>query len=171
MELFHRLPPDAQALVRRFTAHPATTALWSSRRWLKLWGIANDWYPDWQERRDAILERGLPARILGAELEGEFLSVHLNIEEVYLIRPHNVRGFQLHITIGYKTDWADGFAESGADNINGRWRGREVVLKISWFGSGGTAFLAEDDDLAMDYDLAWLYARGWYSDRGLHVSL
>jgi hypothetical protein len=142
-----------------------------SRRWRSLWGVANDWHADWEDRRDAILERGLPVLIEGAVLEGDFLSVHLEIDEAHLIRPHSARGFKLHVSIGYRGDWGDGFAESGAEGINLRWSGREVVLKIAWFGSGGTAFLAEDEPLALDYDLAWLYARGYYRERGLHVSL
>ena len=170
-DMIHLLPPEARMLVAQFAPHPAAAALWTSRRWLRLWGVANGWYADWQDRRDLMIRDGLPAHIEGAALEDNFLSVHMCIDEAYLVRPHIVRGFKLHVSIGFTTDWGDGIAAAAVENINSRWRDRHIVLKIAWMGSGGAAFLAEDDALARDYDVAWLYARGWYSDRGMHVSL
>jgi hypothetical protein len=171
LEIYPLLPPDAQELVRRFVQHPAAACLWSSRRWCSLWGEANGWYKGWQERRDAVLTRGLPLRIAGAVLDEEFLSIHVDIDEAHLIRSHAARGFQLHITLGYASDWGPGIALEAMERINKRWRGLNVIAKIEWMGSGGAVFFAEDDPLAIDWDIAWLHSRGWYSDRGLHISL
>ena len=170
-DMIHLLPPEARMLVAQFAPHPAAAALWTSRRWLRLWGITNGRYADWQERQEAIISHGLPILIRGAEIRGEFVAVFVEISESVLIRSHVERGFDLHMTIGYRKDWGDGIAEDCIAHINNRWRGREVVLKIAWMGSGGAAFLAEDDALGLDYDIAWLYARGWYADRGMHISL
>ena len=158
-------------LVAQFAPHPIVDALWTSRRWLRRWGTANEWYEDWQERRDLILRRGLPAHIEGAVVEGDFFSIHLRIDEEFLVRSHTARGFRLHITLGYVTDWRAGTAEEAAERINAKWRGLDLVLKISWMGSGGAAFLSDDEPLALDWDVAWLHHRGYYADRGLHVSL
>ena len=170
-EMYALLPPDAQDLVRRLAQHPAATALWGSRKWRSLWGVANEWHADWEDREEALIANGMPVHIKGASLEDDFLAIHVDIAEDILIRPHAARGFPLHLSIGFKSDWSEGYAEAAVDSINSRWKGVDTVLKISWFGAGGTAFLAADEPLAQDYDVAWFYARGWYSDRGLHISL
>ena len=169
--MYPLLPPDAQNLIRRFVEHPAATALWGSRKYRSLWGIANGWFPDWEDRRDRILTEGLPVFIVGAVLDEGFLSVHVDVEEDVLIRPHAARGFALHMSIGYAVDWDDGMAEAAVDEINKRWRGWATVLRIAWFGNGGTAFLHAKEPLALDYNISWLYARGRYWKRGLHISL
>ena len=171
MDLFHRLPPDAQQLVRRFTPHPCVDVLYTSKNFLRRWGIANDWYADWQERRDVLLRDGLPVRITGAEIRGDFFAVYVEASEQHLIRPHAVRSFDLHITLGFTNDWWAGTAEEAMERINARWRGRDVVLHVAWMGSGGAVFLHDYDAVALDTDIAWLHRRGWYSDRGLHISL
>ena len=170
-DMIHLLPPDARLLIAQFAPHPAVDVLWTSRRWLRLWGIANDWFADWQERRDLMLRRGLPVHIEGAVLDKEFFSVHITISEDYLIRSHAARGFQLHLTLGFRSDWGAGIAEDAMVRINRRWSGRDAILHISWMGCGGAAFLDESDELAQDWDISWLHSRGWYSDRGLHISL
>ena len=170
-EMYAFLPPDAQALVRRFTEHPAAACLWTSRRWLVLWGVANGRFADWQDRRDAMLANGLPVRIRGAEIHGDFFAVFVEASEEVLIRSHVERSFELHMTVGYVTDWWPGTAAECAVRINDRWRDRDVVLKISWMGSGGAAYLHEDEPLSQDADIAWLYKRGHYYERGMHISL
>ena len=170
-EMYVFLPPDAQALVRRFTEHPVAACLWSSRRWLSRWGVANGRYEDWQERRDRMLVEGLPARIMGAIVRDDFFAVYVESDEAFLIRSHQERDFALHLTIGYASDWYEGMAEDAASRINERWQGRDVVLRIAWMGHGGAAFLAADESLALDVDIEWFHRRGYYSERGLHISL
>ena len=176
-DMIHLLPPDARLLIAQFAPHPCVPLLHASRRWLSRWGVANGRYEDWQDRQDAILERGLPVRIRGAEIHDQFFAVFLEAEESALIRSHVERAFDLHVTLGYVTDWFPGTAEECAMRINERWRGRTIVLQIEWMGGGGAAFLHQEDPLARDGDIAWLHSRGYYGSgvhidpRQLHVSL
>ena len=62
------------------------------------------WYNDWEARRDAMLANGLPARILGVELlppwrGARLLAIALDVEERFLPRSHNDRGFPLHLSL------------------------------------------------------------------------
>ena len=74
-------------------------------------------------------------------------------------------------------DYADSIGSSTAAALHRRWAGRVVRLRVGWVGRGGSAQLADDDELAMDPDIYWLHSRGHYGNglhirpRGLHVSL
>ena len=131
------------------------------------------WYSDYNQRKERLLRDGLLVLVRGAHVDADtgFAAVYLEANEGDLLRSNTERGFDLHITLGYAADYGRGVAEECAAIINKRWRGRLVRLRVGWVGSGGSAQLAEDDELASDDYIVWLHSRGWYSDRPLHVSL
>ena len=172
MDLFHRLPYEAQLLVMRCVAHPAALHLQRSARFEHLAAIAAGWYPDWRKRRDDILRYGLPAKVQSVEVgDAGFFATYFQIDEAHLPRSHESRGFPLHLTIGYTSDWRPGVAEERRARLTDRWAGRDLRVRISWVGSGGAAFIRDGDWLAKDYDIVWLHRRGHYRDRDLHISL
>ena len=137
------------------------------------------WYSDYYARRDRLLREGLLVLVRGAVLDPRtgFLALYLEANEGDLLRSNVDREFDLHLTIGYASDYAKGVAEEAVERLNARWRGRLVRLRIAWFGCGGSAQLADDNPLASDVDVRWLHRRGYHGNgvkclpRQLHVSL
>ena len=137
------------------------------------------WYGDWELRKERLLRDGLLVLVRGinAEQGTGFIAAHLEANEADLPRSNVDRGFGLHLTIGFVSDYNPDVAAEAVARLNARWSGRLVRLRVSWLGNGGAAYLAEDDELAMDEDISWLHRRGWYGNgvnvlpRGLHVSL
>jgi hypothetical protein len=135
------------------------------------------WFPNWQERREAILRHGLPAVVLNARITDGFVAIYFDIDEQLLLRSHDARGFPLHLTLGYVSDYGDGVAEAAVARLNQRYAGQWLMLQIEWIGGGGSANLSPKDFLAMDEDVWWLHSRGHYGNgvhikpRQLHVSL
>ena len=137
------------------------------------------WYSDYSARKERLLCDGLLALVHGTRIEPDsgFMAIYLDANEGELLRGHVDRGFALHMTLGYSSDYADGVAAEAIERVNHRWAGRLVRLRVAWVGSGGSAQLADDDPIACDEDVRWLHRRGWYGNgqhvrpRGLHVSL
>ena len=137
------------------------------------------WYADYYTRRDRLVRDGLLVLVRGAHIDAAtgFVSIIIEANEGDLLRSNADRGFGLHLTWGFETDYAAGVAREAVVRLNERWAGRLVRLRIGWVGGGGSVQLAKDDELAMDPDVWWLHSRGWYGSginvlpRGLHVSL
>ena len=126
------------------------------------------WAPNWWERREAILRHGLPAMVLGARITDGFVALYFDIDDTLLLRSHEARGFPLHLTLGYTSDYGDGVAEAAVQRLNQRYAGQWPMLSIEWIGAGGSANLAPTDFLATDEDIRWLHSRGHYGN-GLHT--
>jgi hypothetical protein len=173
MELLHRLPYESLLTVMRYTPHPAVHHLRASEKFRRLADVAQGWYEDWEGRRDRMFKVGLPVRILDARIDpySGFFAVYVDAQEDVLIRSHDERGFDLHITIGFESDFPPGHAQAAATRINAKWAGSEHTLRISWLGNGGAAYIHDWDYIAHDPDIALFHSRGWYKDRGLHMSL
>jgi hypothetical protein len=123
----------------------------------------------------AAMAHGLPVRVVGVEFMPPWngyrlLAIKLDIDEVYLPRSHQQRGFDLHITLLFEAELSDTLEEA-AIRLHNRWSGRHHLLRIGWVGSGCAAFLKGTDALASDPDVVRLHSAGYYADRGLHVSL
>ena len=137
------------------------------------------WYSDWSARCDRIIQFGLPVLVRDINIDHAtgFIAVRFVANEADLPRSHADRGFELHLTVGFSSDYADGVAEHSVRILKERWLGRIIRLKVAWFGSGGSAQLAADDHLASDDHIRWLHQRGYYGNgveclpRDLHVSL
>jgi hypothetical protein len=136
------------------------------------------WFPNWQERREAIMRHGLPIIFEEVRLSPDgFLALYLRADEALLPRSHVSRGFDLHITLGYASDYPKGVAELVRDQINAAWTGRFHVLDIEWVGEGGAAMIHAEDPVAQDPLITWAHKTGYYGNglhtkpRQLHVSL
>ena len=131
------------------------------------------WHDNWEERKEGLEKFGLPVIILGVELTSTgFLSLLVQADEAYLLRSHRDRGFELHMSLGYVTDYEDkAEALQAAGRLHHRWAGQWVLLNIEWVGSGGAAFLHQYDMISDDPDFQYLHQRGCYRDRQPHVSL
>jgi hypothetical protein len=147
------------------------------KRQTKKGAVKGDWLPDWKPRLDAIVRHGLPTLIKGASIVDGFASIELEVDEAILPRTHTMRGFGLHITLGYETDYGEQVLRDAINRINSRWADEWIPLRIERYGSGGSVELAWDDMLLNDSDIYWLHSRGWYGNgvnclpRKLHVSL
>ena len=130
------------------------------------------WYADWEARKEALRNVGLPVLVRGAELHDGFLSITLDADEACLLRTHAARGFDLHTSLGYMQDYHSPLdAVEAALCLHHRWAGQWVLLNIAWIGYGGAAFLHECDLIHEDSDFQYLYTRGKYWKRGAYVSL
>ena len=151
---------------------------WGSRD-LRKTSSAMAWYSDYNARKERLLREGLLVLVRGAFIDPRtgFLGLYFEANESDLLRSNVDREFDVHLTIGFASDYADGVAAEAADRLNTRWRGRLVRLRVAWVGCGGSAQLADDDPIASDEDVRWLHRRGWYGNgqrvraRDLHVSL
>ena len=137
----------------------------------------DSWPSDWEARCEAIVRHGVPAFIKRASIIDDFVSVELEIDDAVLPRPSSMRPFDLHLTIGYASDYHIEIVTEAVERINKRWAGQWVPLRISRYGRGGTIELAEDDMLYQDEDIWWLHKKGFYGNgrrvraRQLHISL
>ena len=156
---------------------PVTAMVKMTRKQPKKLAVKAEWLPDWKHRLDAIVRHGLPTLVKGASIVDGFASIELEVDEAILPRTHAMRGFGLHITLGYETDYGQGIAREAVNRINARWAGEWIPLKIKRYGSGGSVELSWDDMLYQDEDIYWLHSRGHYGNgvkclpRQLHVSL
>ena len=137
------------------------------------------WYSDYHIRRERLERDGLLVLVRGARIDPDtgFVAVYLEANEGDLLRSNADRDFDLHVTLGYASDYCAGIAEDAIDRINQRWRGRLVRLRVAWVGGGGSLQLAADDPFVCDPDIWWLQKKGYYGNgvkclpRQLHVSL
>ena len=128
------------------------------------------WYADYEVRRSRLLQDGLLVLVQNVRIDPAtgFLGIYLVANESDLLKSNVDRGFDLHVSLGFASDYGDGVAAEVVERLNSRWRGRLVRLRISWVGGGGSVQLATDDLLYNDSDAWWLHSRGWYGN-GLHV--
>ena len=137
------------------------------------------WYADYHIRKDRLVTDGLLVLVRGARIDPGtgFIGVYFDANEGDLLRSNTDRGFELHLTLGYASDYYAGVAEEAVERINQRWRGRLVRLRVEWVGGGGSIKLSKADLLASDSDIVWLHSRGWYGNgvncrpRQPHISL
>ena len=203
MELYTRLPYDAQSIIMRLTphplavlmvespvfrgraavarglVHPAAALLKADEKWQELAAVAQGWFPEWRHRINMLYVGGLDVDILEARIDPAtgFVALYLDAWETFLPRSHAERGFPLHLTLGFASDYGEGVAAQAVARINHRWAGREHELRIAHVGRGGAAALHHDEPLYQDPDIWWLHSRGhygngrWVRPRQLHVSL
>jgi hypothetical protein len=147
------------------------------RRSKKVAVVKDCWPSGWEARCDAIAHHGVPALIKRASIVDDFVSVELEIDDAVLPRPASMRPFDLHLTLGYASDYHIEIVTEAVKRINERWAGQWLPLRIKRWTSGGTIELAWDDMLAQDEDVWWLHSRGYYGNgrhtrvRQLHISL
>ena len=136
------------------------------------------WFPNWQERRAWLERSGLPVIIQAARLSPDgFLAIYLHADDGVLPRSNVSRGWDLHITLGYSSDYPEGVAELVRDHINAVWAGHYYVLDIEWVREGGAAMTRATDPIAENLLISWAHKVGYYGNgvhvrpRQLHVSL
>ena len=78
------------------------------------------WYSDYFARRDRLVANGLLVLVRGArvDVESGFVAVHFEANESELLRSNVDRGFGLHLTLGYATDYCAGVAADAVERIN-----------------------------------------------------
>ena len=136
------------------------------------------WAPNWEERLAWVAQNGLPIIFTEARIEDSgFFALYLRADDAALPRSNAHRGWDLHITIGYSSDYPDGVAELLAHAINSMWADRYHVLDIEWVGKGGSAQIRGTDPISTDPLISWAHRVGFYGNglrvrpRQLHVSL
>ena len=81
------------------------------------------WFPDYKERRAWLERNGLPVIFEEARVSDGFVALYLRADAV-LLRSNAHREWDLHITLGYTTDYPVGVAELLCEHINALWAGR-----------------------------------------------
>ena len=82
-----------------------------------------------------VARNGLPIIFTEARVEGNgFFALYLRADEALLPRSDVSRGWELHISLGYESDYPAGAAEVLCEAINAAWAERYHVLDIEWFG-------------------------------------
>ena len=106
---------------------------------------------DWQDRVQWVERNGLPVLFTDARVTPDgFMALYLEADEALLPRSHVSRGFELHISLGLRTDYPDGLADVLCEFINAEWAGRYYVLDIEWVGKGGGAQIRMSDPIQRD---------------------
>jgi hypothetical protein len=129
-----------------------------------------DWFPDWEARAEHLKLHGLPCTILGLAWSDELLVLQFDIEEHFLPRSHVARGFELHLSLLFASEFTEDLHHH-ALSLHRRWAGVRTRLPVQWVGSGGAAMLDPNGSLASDPDLTALHAAGYFSNRQVHISL
>ena len=136
------------------------------------------WAPNWEERLAWVARNGLPIIFTEARVEDSgFFALYLRADEALLPRSDVSRGWELHISLGYESDYPAGVAEVLCEAINAAWAGRFHVLDIEWFGKGGAAMVRGSDPVSQDLVIQVAHRCGHYGNgvhvkpRQLHVSL
>ena len=136
------------------------------------------WFPNSLERKEWIKRNGLPIIIEEARISPDgFLALYLHADDAVLPRSNVSRGWDLHITLGYSSDYPKGVAEQVRDHINAVWANCYYVLDIEWVGEGGAAMIRGTDPIAENMLISWAHKVGYYGNgvhvrpRQLHVSL
>ena len=136
------------------------------------------WFVD-KDRRVELLERhGLPVIFTEARIEDNgFFALYLRADEALLPRSHVSRGWELHVSLGYRSDYPEGTAELLRDHINAVWSDRFHILIVEWIGQGGAAMIHVEDPITQDLVIQVAHVCGHYGNglhtepRQLHVSL
>ena len=136
------------------------------------------WAPNWEERLAWVARNGLPVVFTEARVEDNgFFALYLRADEALLPRSDVSRGWELHISLGYESDYPEGVAEVLCEAINAAWADRYHVLDIEWFGKGGAAMVRGSDPVSQDLVIQVAHRCGHYGNgvhvkpRQLHVSL
>ena len=136
------------------------------------------WAPNWEERLAWVAQNGLPVVFTEARVEGNgFFALYLRADEALLPRSNVSRGWGLHISLGYESDYPAGVAGVLREAINAAWAERYHVLDIEWFGKGGAAMVRGSDPVSQDLVIQVAHRCGHYGNgvhvkpRQLHVSL
>ena len=136
------------------------------------------WFPDYRERRAWLERNGLPVIIQEARVSPDgFVAIYLSADDAVLLRSNANREWDLHITLGYTSDYPEGVAEVLRQHINAAWAGRFHVLDVEWVGGGGSVQIRATDPIAEGPLAQWLHRNGhygngrWVRPRQLHVSL
>ena len=104
-------------------------------------------------------------------------ALYLRADEALLPRSDVSRGWELHISLGYESDYPEGVAEVLCEAINAAWADRFHVLDIEWFGKGGAAMVRGSDPVSQDLVIQVAHRCGHYGNgvhvqpRQLHISL
>ena len=129
------------------------------------------WRADYMERNAWLQRNGLPVIIEEARVTDGFVAIYVQAEDTYLPRSNVSRGFPLHVTLGFRDDYAEGVAELLVEYINANWANKFYVFDIEWVGHGGAAMIRRTDPMYLDPLIVYLHDTGYYGARQLHVSL
>ena len=130
------------------------------------------WFPDCEERKAWVERNGLPVIIEEARVTPDgFVAIYMQAEDACLPRSNVSRGFPLHVSLGFRGDYPEGFAAVLCDFINGHWANQFYVFDIEWVGHGGAAMIRGADPLCLDPLIVHLHDNGYYGMRQMHVSL
>ena len=136
------------------------------------------WFADAEQRAELLVQHGLPVVFTEARIDASgFFALYLRADESLLPRSHASRGWELHVSLGYRADYPEGGAEFLRDRINGFWATRYHVLLVEWVGHGCAAMIDQEDPLVQDLLIQVAHALGHYGNgrhtapRQLHVSL
>jgi hypothetical protein len=127
--------------------------------------------------QDRIKETGLPARmsVKSNPWDESFLRIELEPQEgwTWLTTPkateyHYNGEWKPHISLTHGNEYDSETAQKIFDLYNGNVK----IIKISRFGSGGTAGLADDDEITLDENVQKIFMTGdAHKGMGLHISL
>ena len=122
-------------------------------------------------RLATIRAQGLRCRLWPETLQGGLCAVRLEPLPGWVRLATVDPESPFHVSLCFAQELDDDRRRDWAE-LTTTLAGRDVTLVVSWFGSGGTAYLDEGlCPLASLPVVQRLHQHGWYSKRGLHVSL
>ena len=132
------------------------------------------WNPGFEAYQFFMQGRRLPIKIIGPQIRGDFIAVYVEIDDSWLPRPNDTRGWELHVSLGFISEHrARGVAaDTVVDLVNmlaQRWSDTHHMLTVEWVGNGGALMIDGSDPLSLDPVVDYLSQHGGY-DRQLHIS-
>ena len=134
------------------------------------------WFNDYQGRLQWIVKNGLPVTFSEARCDPTgFVALYCHVDDNLLPRSNECRGFELHVTLGFWSQFKQHMTYEQLDvllgEINARWAGAHHVLWAEWTGRGASAQTHPEHPVCLDTVITALHDIGGHQDRQLHVSL
>ena len=134
------------------------------------------WFNDYHGRLLWIVKNGLPVTFSEARCDPTgFVALYCHVDDYLLPRSNDCRGFELHVTLGFWSQFKQYMTYEQLDillgEINARWAGVHHVLWIQWTGRGASAQIHPEDPVYLDTVIVALHDIGGHQDRQLHISL
>jgi hypothetical protein len=132
------------------------------------------WHPGFEAYQFFMQGRTLPVRMLGPRIDGDFIALYAEIDTCWLPRPNSTRGWDLHVSLGFMSEYRSrGVAEDAVLELirilDQRWSDTCHMLTVEWVGNGAALMIDGDDPLSLDPVVDYLAKHGGY-ERQLHIS-
>ena len=138
------------------------------------------WYPGFEMYQFFMKGRLLPVTFTHATIGNDnwgFIAIYADIDQSFLPRSHEARGFPLHLSLGYAKSLQDNYGISWTttqrmvEMLNQRCAGKKLHIRLDRIGGGGAACFDQNEPICQDPLIDFIYRHGGIKKNELHISL